>query len=109
MDVSYRDHDLRELCESERAAKRALGAGCARKLVARVADLKAASSVFKLPAGKPHPLKGNRTGQYAIGLANGVRLIIEPNHKPVPKEPDGGTNWRAVTKVIIIEIGNYHD
>lgn len=109
MEVSFEDDALRELCTSEHMATRKLGRESARKLKARMADLKAVSSVLKLPAGKPHALTGNRAGQYAVSLANGCRLMLAPNHKPIPKRQDGGTDWVAVNKVNIIEIVDYHD
>lgn len=109
MDVSYASEDLQDLCESERSAKRKLGADSAKKLLARVADLKAASSVLKLPAGKPHPLKGNRLGQYAISLAGGFRLVFEANQKPVPRKADNSIDWIAVSSVKIVEVNDYHD
>lgn len=109
MEVSFEDDALRELCTSERLATRKLGSNSARKLKARLADLKAVGSVLKLPAGKPHALNGNRAGQYAVSLAGGCRLVLAPNHKPIPRTQDGGTDWAAVNMVKIIEIGDYHD
>lgn len=109
MEVTYADKDLRELCENRLRAMRELGAVCSRKLFARVADLKAASCVLRLPAGRPHPLTGSRDGQYAIGLANEQRLVLAPDIEPVPKQPSGEIKWDAVTKVRVVAIGNRHE
>lgn len=109
MEVSFKDDKLRELCETERTALRKLGADCARKLRSRLADLRAAADVMKLPAGRPHPLKGDRAGQFATDLAGGVRLVFEPANDPTPKTEDGGIDWVSVTKVRIVFIGDYHD
>lgn len=109
MDVFFKDSKLRELCETERSAKRQLGADGARKLRSRLADLRAATSVAKLPAGRPHPLTGDRVGQFAVDLAGGRRLVFEPANEPTPKKESGGIDWTAVTKVRIVFIGDYHD
>jgi len=109
LDVDILDDDLRTLCEQQRLAVRALGAPCARKLRSRLADLLAASHVQDLVAGHPHPLVGDRLGQFAVSLHGGVRLVLEPNHEPVPIFKDGGIDWAQVTRVRIIYIGDYHD
>lgn len=109
MELDFSDDDLRALCEDEKLAQRKLGKACSRKLWARLADLEAAAHVRELPAGRPHELKGDRRGQVALVLSGGVRLVIEPNHNPIPKLADGGIDWSSVTKVRIIFIGDYHD
>ena len=109
MEVDIPDDDLRTLCEQQRLAVRALGALCARKLRSRLADLLAASHVKDLVAGHPHPLVGDRLGQFAVSLHGGVRLVFEPNHDSVPIFEDGGIDWTQVTRVRIIYIGDYHD
>lgn len=109
MEIDIPDDDLRALCEQKRHAVKALGAACARKLRSRLADLQAAAHVRELVAGKPHPLTGDRKGQFALDLHSGVRLVFEPNHNPVPRFPDGGIDWAQVTQITIIYIGDYHD
>ncbi len=109
MKIHIPDDDLRALCEQQRLAIRKLGAPCARKLRGRLADLQAAAHVRELVAGHPHPLQGDRAGQFALGLHGGIRLVFEPDHEPVPERPDGGIDWAQVTQITIIFIGDYHD
>jgi proteic killer suppression protein len=109
MDISFADAHLTALCEQERLAKRQLGALCAKKLRTRLADLGAAANVAELVAGRPHPLAGDRLGQFAVSLAGGVRLVFEPSHNPIPRSDDGMIDWRYVTKIRIVYIGDYHD
>ena len=109
MEITYSDNKLKKLCDESNKAQRKLGSKCARKLRSRLADLKAAESVASLVAGKPHPLKGDRNGQYAVSLDGGVRLVFEPANEPVPQKDDGGINWSEVTAVCIVFIGDYHD
>lgn len=59
--------------------------------------------------GRCHELKADRQGQLAIELHGGKRLILAPNHDPVPCKPDGGLDWARVTCVTIIEVVDYHD
>lgn len=90
-------------------AEKDLGLVCARKLRNRLSDLEAAQRVTELVAGNPHPLKGNRAGQFALDLAGGWRLVFAPAHDPCPTRPDGGIDWSHVTIVRIEYIGDYHD
>ena len=70
MEIRFKDKLLRELCEKKAVAAKKLGDVCARKLQTRLADIAAASRVTDLVAGKPHPLKGDRHGQFALEFVN---------------------------------------
>lgn len=101
---------MRQLCEQKAHAQQKLGKACARKLQTRLADMEAASSVSALPpVGRPHPLKGEWAGCFALDLAGGKRLVLEPDHDPVPEDVDGAIDWSAVTGIRIVYIGDYHD
>jgi toxin HigB-1 len=109
MKIVFKNKALKDLCEQAKLAQRKLGQEMARKLRARLADLCAASSVAELSAGRPHPLTGNRAGEFALDLVHPQRLVFEAAHDPVPQTADGGTDWHRVTRVCIIWIGDYHD
>lgn len=109
MEVDYKDAALEALCLQGRKAQRQLGAACARKLRARVADLFAASNPTELLVGHPHPLKGDREGWFCVSLHGGVRLCFEPADRPWPRKPDGGIAWSAVNRIRIVWVGDYHD
>ena len=100
---------MRSLCEQQGVALKALGKPSARKLCTRLADIAAAANVRELIAGRPHPLKGDRSGQFALDLHGGVRLVFEPANDPVPHHDEGGVDWAQVTQVRIIFKGDYHD
>lgn len=109
MIIRFREERLRRLCEEERRAVRELGKQVADKLRARLADLAAAGDVTELPAGRPHELRGDRKGQYAVTLNKGIRLVFEPTQQPSPESAHGGIDWRAVDDITIVFIGDYHD
>lgn len=108
MDIDFKDKRLRELCEKQAVATAKLGKSCARKLRTRLADLKAASRVTDLVAGRPHQLTGDRRGQFALDLEGGRRLVFEPDHNPIPQRQDGSIDWSRVTKIRVVFIGDYH-
>ncbi|NLC09381.1 MAG: killer suppression protein HigA [Gammaproteobacteria bacterium] len=109
MKILFANKKVRELCEQQRVAERKLGAACARKLRARLSDLEAASRVTDLVVGNPHPLTGDRHGQFALNLSGGWRLVFSPANDPCPTKDDGGIDWAQVTIVSIEFIGDYHD
>lgn len=109
MEISYNNKKLKQLCEDKRAMDRQLGTAAARKLRARLSDLDAVARVSDLVVGRPHPLKGDRAGQFSLSLAGGKRLVFAPNHTPVPVKDDGSIDWACVIRVEIVFIGDYHD
>jgi len=109
MEIAFRDGALKRLCEEAKAAQRALGTASARKLRARLADLRAAACVSHLVAGRPHPLKGDRAGEFSVDLSGGDRLVFVPDHDPVPSKEDGSVDWDSVTNVRVVFVGDYHD
>lgn len=109
MEFRFKDKKIRELCEKQAVAERKLGAASARKLKVRLVAVEAAARVTDLVAGNPHPLKGDRLGEFALDLAGGGRLVFVPDHDPWPTSPDGSIDWSQVTIVRIEYIGDYHD
>ena len=110
IEISFLTPDLQRLCEQQKIAVRKLGSDSARKLRARLADLAAAASVSGLVTGHPHPLTGDRAGQFALALSGGARLVLEPANDPVPRVArDSSIDWTRVTRVRVVFVGDYHD
>lgn len=109
MEVDFASPDLKKVCENPKDATKQLGAASAKKLRARLADLMSVARLGELPAGKPHPLKGSRFGQFAVSLAGGHRLVFKANDEPTPMTEDGVTDWPNVASIRIVYIGDYHD
>lgn len=109
MEITFGDNKLQKLCEQQVVAQRHLGPACARKLRSRLADLVSAGSVRDLVAGRPHPLKGDRAGEFALDLEGAKRLVFKSANDPVPYKEDGSIDWANVAHVCIVFIGDYHD
>lgn len=109
MEIDFKDKKIKELCENKSKAEKKLGPDCAKKLRTRLSDLESASNVNDLISGRPHPLKGDRDGEFAVDLCGGFRLVFSPAHDPCPTLPSGGIDWAKVTIIRIDFIGDYHD
>ncbi len=109
MEITFKNKKLKKLCEQKSQAQRELGDVSARKLQARIADLMTVGSVRELVAGRPHPLKGDRLGQFALDIGGSKRLVFKPACNPIPLNKDESIDWSKVTCVCIVFIGDYHD
>ena len=109
MKISFLDADIEALCKQSKLATRKLGVESAKKLQRRLSELFAATGVAELVAGRPHPLKRDRAGQFALDLHGGCRLIFKPAKQPPPIKADGSIDWAQVDDITILEAGNYHD
>ncbi|MDQ6628955.1 MAG: killer suppression protein HigA [Pseudomonadota bacterium] len=109
MKISFVGADLESLCRNSKQAVRKLGPLSAKKLQTRLAELFSAKNVGELIVGKPHPLTGDRKGDFALSLHAGHRLVFRSVQEPIPVKADGSINWSAVTEIMIIEVGDYHE
>lgn len=109
MKITFASANLQALCQQSKLAARDLGPLSAKKLQRRLAELFNADNVAELIAGRPHPLVGNRKGEFAVDLQGGDRLVFKSSHLPPLIKPDGSVDWSKVTAVTIVELGNYHD
>ena len=80
MEIEFSSNRLSNASISLSEASRLFGIPIGRKYIQRLAVLRATdkfSQLYGLQALRLHPLKGNRSGQYAIMLTGNYRLIIE--------------------------------
>ena len=68
VEIAFAKKSLRQICESERSARRLLGRRVAQRLKIRLADIQIADSVSDLVAGRPRELVGDCTGHVAVDL-----------------------------------------
>ena len=111
MEISFTTRRMQKLCNSEKEMRKGLDTRNAERLKQRLAEFKAADTlddISRLPPARCHELKQDRKGQLAVDLVHPKRLIFEPDHHPVSKKEDGGLDWKCVTRVLVIEIVDYH-
>jgi plasmid maintenance system killer protein len=108
MEITFETERLAWLCNSQAALGRAYGAACAKRLRQRLQELEAVESLADMVFGRPHELKGNRTGQLSVDLVHPLRLIFRPTAQPAPTKTDGGLDRPKVRSVTIIEVTDPH-
>ena len=104
LELAFAKKSLRQLCESETKAKRDLGVRMAEKLRRRLADLRAATCVKDLVAGRPRELDGADHRHIAIDLCEDYRIIFCANHTANPVVKSGDVDWSRVSRVKILRI-----
>ncbi|MFA6915396.1 MAG: hypothetical protein WC222_03295 [Parachlamydiales bacterium] len=109
MIIEFATRELKDICENEKSMRRKYGSLCAEKIKTRLMDLLSVTNVGELIAGRPHPLKGKRLGQFSLSLHGGTKLILECADEPIPRTCDHAIDWNAVTCVCILSIEDYHD
>ena len=84
------------------------GIDCATDILDTINVLQAADTLFDVPRSyRPHPLKGEYKGCFAVDVTNTHRTIFKPNHNGDPNFRID--NYKSITAVIIIELfKNYH-
>jgi proteic killer suppression protein len=109
VELTFATARLQRLLESQRELRRLHGDRCATKLMTRIADLRAASTLTEfghLP-GRCHELDGDRRGQLALELEGGKRLVFSPRGSDIHRA-DGGLDWTLVEAVCLLEVVDYH-
>jgi hypothetical protein len=104
LELAFASKSLRQLCESEEKATRDLGGRVAQKLRRRLADLRAATSVNDLVAGRPRELEGAPHRNLAVNLSESSRIVFCANHNTIPLLPSGRVDWSRVSRVKILRI-----
>lgn len=108
MQIAFDKKSLRQICESECKAKSDLGAKVADVLKRRLADLRAATCVNDLVAGRPRTLESARREKMVVEICDGFRLIFCVNHSNIPVLESGEVDWSRVNRIKILEIGSDH-
>lgn len=111
MEILFARSKLRKTLTQEREMARAYGQRTAQKLKLRLAILDAAACLADVPIKPPdrcHQLRQDRDEQFAVDLVKGERLIFEVADDPIPRLDDGGIDRTRVTKIRVLEVGDYH-
>jgi plasmid maintenance system killer protein len=109
--ITFANKRLRRMCCSLSEMQRKWGARTAGILAQRLYELDAVETLEEmrlLPAARCHELTEDRKGHLAVAVGPEVRLIIAPDHNPVPMNRHGGLDWSAIKAVAVVEIIDYH-
>lgn len=109
LEIAFAEKSLRQLCENETKAQQVLGAAMAEKLKRRLADLRAATCITDLVAGRPRELDGPCPRPFAVDLRDGARIVFSANHNVNPLLKSGCVDWPKVSRVKILRIEVDHD
>lgn len=58
--------------------------------------------------GNCHALGADRAGQFSISVFGPYRLIFVPDLDPLPTAPDGSLDRVRVTRILVVEVVDYH-
>lgn len=111
LDIDFRTRKLAKTFNAAADLRKAFGKPMAKAIMARLAVLRAADSLARVPATPPerqHQLKGKRKGQFALDLVQPHRLVFAPAHEPLPRKDDGGIDMERVTAIVIAGVIDYH-
>ncbi len=111
MEISFVNTKLAKELADEKSILRKYGTDNGRRICQRLADVMAAENLEILrflPQLRAHELTGDRAGQISVDVKHPRRLLLQPDHTEVPRKPDGGLDWKRVTKVKILGITDTH-
>lgn len=103
MEIAFANKQLRSICQDNDKAERELGPSVSKKLKLRLADLRAASTIYDLP-----PIYNSieiTSHNIKIGLENGYEILCQANHIPNPLTESGTIDWKRVRRIKILSIG----
>jgi plasmid maintenance system killer protein len=114
MEIHISEGQLRKAVENEAACRRQFGADMTKKLMLRMAALRAAESLatFWPPKSGPercHELKGDLTGVFSMDLKQPYRLLFKVRDQASPLDrSDEQQRWRTITSLEILAIEDTH-
>ena len=111
MELLISDKRLRKVIDDAAACRRRYGADMAKKLVLRLASLRAAESLADFWPPKSGPercpeLKGDRKGTFSVDLNQPYRLLFQATKEP--NLADEQERWKSITSIDITAIEDTH-
>lgn len=109
MEIAFNTLTIRSLCEDEAEAEKYFGKDLSQALKRRLADIRAATSISDLVVGTPSPLSNGDRDKMCIELSPWTHLVFCANHRKNPCTDGGEIDWKKVTRIKIMAIGENHD
>lgn len=104
LEVAFATRELRAACEDAACAEASYGTAVAEALVARLADLRAASHPLELPFATAHAGDGDDPEHVVVSLTSDRSLVLAANHAKPPRAADGALAWERVSRVLILRL-----
>lgn len=98
--LAFATQTLRDICESEKIARKKLGAKVAEGLMRRLADFQSIDSFDELPFAKPK----KNSNSCVFDLPDGWQLVVTGGHGDNPTLPSGKIDWAQITRLKITRI-----
>ena len=110
--IGYSSTKLQKICTKSKDARKVLSQESADALPDRLQDLAAFDHLGLIPIRHPplhfHPLREDRSGEYAINLKGLDRVVFKPVGE-FRTTDDGCVLLSLVTSIEITFVGNYHN
>lgn len=109
--ISFKTKKLQKICSTHDFALKKLGQTRGKKLMQRMAELKAATNlqdISRLPPSRLHELTGNKKRVFSVDLEHPYRLLFKPINVCVALKQDGGLDKTKITEIEIIDIKDTH-
>jgi plasmid maintenance system killer protein len=111
MQIRFANAKLEKVLSVGKTLDRTYGQQMAKRIKIGLGVLMASDDLSRVPTTgsiRCHQLTADRKEQFAIDLLQPKRLIFEVDQNPLPRLPDGGIDKAQVTRILIIEITDYH-
>lgn len=110
--IYFANASIAKICNSLKAARKALPQTAADKLARALTALAAYQNLGEIPVGQPllylHPLRGDRAGQFAVRIDAKHRMVFRPAGDFV-RNADQTADLNTVVAIEIVYVGDYHD
>lgn len=107
--LAFETEQLREICRSEVVAYSLLPPPVAQKLLRRIADIRSATCILRIPVGNPKQVDGKPPGKVYIDVCDGYYLMFSAAHQKIPLNERGDVAWDEVSRIKLIDIGGLYD
>lgn len=111
MEIGFRRASEQAFFRDSAKVRRKYGTECAKKLLLRLTQIRAADSLevlCRVPQARCHQLGADRSEQFSLDLTHPLRMIVAVADEPVPRLADGGIDRKAVHRLAFIEIADTH-
>lgn len=110
MHLRFVSRALEDLCNCgeslDRKWGKQVGASIRSRLVL-MSRLPSLDLLRKYPGAILEPLKLNRQGQLAVEVKERCRIVVQPDHDPVPCLSNGSLACKKIERLIIVEVDVY--